>query len=75
MADLSPRPIKPATSTPEPAAFVPPLDIARSTARQMLNTYSNLGGDTVRYAEAYGALQASLRMVLDALDAEAGENQ
>lgn len=72
MADLSPRPIKPASSPPEPAAFVPPLDIARSTARQMLAHYEHASGC---YAEAYGALQASLRMVLDALDAEAGENR
>lgn len=51
---------------------MPPLDIARSTARQMLAHYEHASGC---YAEAYGALKASLEMVLNALDTEAGENR
>ncbi len=73
MADLSPRPVAPASSPTRPA-YVPPLDIARSVARAMLDQYATPRSGT-GYAEAYGALKASLESVLAALDTEQGEGR
>lgn len=60
--------------TPRPP-WAPPLDIARTMARQVLDQTLALdlnAADTLTVTVAFGALQESLRQVLDALDAEDG---
>lgn len=55
--------------------FVPPLDIARRSARSVLDEALALDLDTATIGEAYGqraALMEALREVLAALDTEEG---
>ncbi|WP_020118830.1 hypothetical protein [Streptomyces canus] len=52
------------------------LDVAISVARKMLAAYSDTSSfGEFGYAQAHGALSESLRILLRALGAEAGEGQ
>lgn len=57
--------------------FVPPLDVARQTARQMLDEANALDMDTAdsfAVANAFGGVCECLRQVLAALDVEDGRH-
>lgn len=58
---------------PAPSTFVPPLDIARTLARQILDRVNALDLTTAHsaaLAAELGGVCEALRQVLDALDAE-----
>jgi hypothetical protein len=52
------------------------LAVAIRVAQKMLATYGDSSGfDVFAFAQAHGGLAEALRILLRALDAEAGENQ
>lgn len=62
---------------PALSAFVPPLDIARTLARQALDEANALDlttTDSFTLAREFGGVCESLRQVLAALDAEDGRD-
>jgi hypothetical protein len=62
----------PDRTPPRPSA----LDTAISIAREMYDEYESVGyTDIFALAQAHGAIRESLRILLHALDTEAGETR